>query len=103
MNYRVVLYLLGRLQLALAVALVVPGVVSWLLDGSVAGAFFVSAAIAGAIGIAAELAFRRSVQHSFGRREAFLLVTAAHTRNAPREPVSPAGRLSSSPTHTAAT
>jgi trk system potassium uptake protein TrkH len=77
MNYRVVLYLLGRLQLALAVALVVPGVVSWILDGPVAGVFFVSAAIAGAIGITAEVAFRRSVQHAFGRREAFLLVTAA--------------------------
>ena len=49
MNYRVVLYLAGRLQLALAVALVVPGVVSWILEVPVAGAFFISAAIAGAI------------------------------------------------------
>jgi trk system potassium uptake protein TrkH len=77
MNYRGVLYLLGRLLIALAVALVAPAVVSfWLRSGEIY-AFLVPAALAAAAGLAAQRVFRQEALFSFGRREAFLLVTAA--------------------------
>jgi trk system potassium uptake protein TrkH len=77
MNVRGVLFLLGRLLLALAIVLLVPAVVAWALGGEGAGIFFLSAAITGVAGIASELAFRQRGVFSFGRREAFLLVSAA--------------------------
>ena len=77
MNYRGVLFLLGRLQLALAIALLVPAVVASYLEGSEATAFFIVAAIAGSLGALSEMAFRQPAGFKFGRREAFLLVTLA--------------------------
>ena len=46
MNLRAVLYLLGRLLLALSVALLVPAAVAW-YEGEGLNAFLASAAIAG--------------------------------------------------------
>jgi trk system potassium uptake protein TrkH len=68
---------LGRLQLALAIALLVPAAVAVYLGGAEASTFLITASIAGVLGILSELAFRQSPGFSFGRREAFLLVTAA--------------------------
>ena len=77
MNYRGVLYLLGRLLIALAVALVAPATVSfWLRSGEIY-AFLVPAALAAAAGLAAQRIFHQQAHFKFGRREAFLLVTAA--------------------------
>ena len=77
MNYRGVLYLLGRLLIALAVALVAPAAVAfWLRSGEIY-AFLVPAALAAAAGLAAQRIFRQQSHFKFGRREAFLLVTAA--------------------------
>lgn len=77
MNYRGVLFLLGRLQLALAIALLVPAIVASYLRGPEANAFFVAAAIAAVAGIVSERLFRQPADFQFGRREAFLLVTTA--------------------------
>jgi trk system potassium uptake protein TrkH len=77
MNYRGVLFLLGRLQLALAIALLVPAIVSAYLGGPEAKAFFIAAAMAAAAGIVSEILFRQPADFQFGRREAFVLVTAA--------------------------
>ena len=77
MNYRGVLFLLGRLQLALAVALLVPAAVTYFLGGSELRAFLIPAAIVGAAGIASEALFRQRAPFPFGRQEAFLLVSAA--------------------------
>jgi trk system potassium uptake protein TrkH len=76
MNTRGVLFLLGRLLLALAVALLVPAAVAFSLHRAEAGAFCISAAVAGALGVVSELAFRQPAGFAFGRREAFLLVTS---------------------------
>jgi len=77
MNYRGVLYLLGRLLIALAVALVAPAAVSYWLGSGEIYAFVVPAALAAAGGLAAQRFFRQQAQFTFGRREAFLLVTSA--------------------------
>ena len=77
MNYRGVLFLLGRLQLALAIALLIPAIVSYFLRGPEAKAFFIAAAIAAVTGIVSERLFRQPANFQFGRREAFLLVTTA--------------------------
>ncbi len=77
MNYRGVLFLLGRLLAALGVTLLVPGVVAHLHDESARWAFFISAALTGLSGVVLERVFRQQEEFSFGRREAFLLVTAA--------------------------
>lgn len=76
MNYGGVLFLLGRLQLALGVVLLVPAAVAWYLGGDEASAFLVSAAIAGVAGVTCEWAFRQPRDFKFGRREAFLLVSS---------------------------
>ena len=77
MNLRGVLYLLGRLQMALAIALLVPAIVAWWMGGVEARAFWLSAAVAGAVGFASQRLFRQPRDFKFGRREAFLLVTTA--------------------------
>lgn len=77
MNLRGVLFLLGRLLLALAAALMVPLAVAYADRGEGLEAFAVSAALAGAGGLALEWRFRQRELFSFGRREAFVLVTAA--------------------------
>lgn len=77
MNVRGVLFLLGRLLLALAAALVVPACVAWFLDGPDRWAFTVSAFAVGAVGVILERVFRQADGFAFGRREAFVLVAAA--------------------------
>jgi len=77
MNYRGVLFLLGRLQLALAAALLVPAGVAYFIDGGGTRAFLVSAAVAGLAGVLSEWFFRQPKDFRFRRREAFLLVTWA--------------------------
>ena len=77
MNYRGVLFLLGRLLVALGVTLLVPGVAAHLYDESTRGAFFFPAALVGISGLLLERFFRQQDEFSLGRREAFLLVTAA--------------------------
>ena len=77
MNYRGVLFLLGRLLLALAVALLVPTAVSWALGEGNASAFGLVAALAAVAGLVAQVWFRQPAAFRFGRSEAFLLVTCA--------------------------
>jgi trk system potassium uptake protein TrkH len=77
MNYRGVLYLLGRLLIALAVALIAPAAVSYWLHSGEVHAFLVPAALAAVAGLSAQRVFRQQAHFKFGRREAFLLVTAA--------------------------
>lgn len=77
MNYRGVLFLLGRLLLALAVALVVPAVVAHYTSGAEAAAFLVTAGLAGITGLVCQHVFRQSEEFRFGRREAFVLVASA--------------------------
>ena len=76
MNLRGVLFLLGRVLLAVAVALLVPALVGY-FTGDDFVAFLYSAGIAGLVGISLERVFRQPARFKFGRREAFLLVTAA--------------------------
>ena len=77
MNYRGVLYLLGRLLIALSLALVAPAAVSFWLGSGELHAFLVPAALAITAGLLAQRVFRQEANFRFGRREAFLLVTAA--------------------------
>jgi trk system potassium uptake protein TrkH len=77
MNYRGVLFLLGRLLLGLGAALLVPAGVAVYFGGAEAKAFFLAAAIAGVLGVVVERRFRHGLSSSFGRREAFMLVSAA--------------------------
>jgi trk system potassium uptake protein TrkH len=76
MNFRGVLYLLGRLLLALSVALLLPVALAW-YEGGAMRPFLLSAAIAGVGGIILQRWFRQETDFRFGRREAFLLVVAA--------------------------
>lgn len=77
MNLRVVLLMLGRLQMALAGALLIPCAVGWATGDGDGPAFLAAALIAGIAGVTLNLLFRRGSEFSFGRREAFVLVTAA--------------------------
>jgi len=77
MNYRGVLFLLGRLQLALAGALVVPAALSYALGGNEVRAFLIPASIAGGAGLLCSWIFHQRAEFSFGRRDAFLLVSSA--------------------------
>ena len=76
MNYHGVLYLLGRLLLGLAGALLMPAIVD-LSSGRSPTVYFGSAAAVGAVGLTIERLFRQRERFQFGRREAFLLVTTA--------------------------
>lgn len=77
MNLRGVFFLLGRLLLALAGALLVPAAVAY-FDGK-AGlvAFLISAAVAAIAGIILERTFLQREEFTFGRHEAFVLVASA--------------------------
>jgi trk system potassium uptake protein TrkH len=77
MNYRGVLYLLGRLLIALAVALIAPAGLAYGLRSGEFLAFALPTVLAAAGGFALQRLFRQSTDFAFGRREAFLLVTAA--------------------------
>jgi trk system potassium uptake protein TrkH len=78
MNYRGLLYLLGRLLLALALALLVPAGVSYYLGAGETWAFLTAALIAGATGLTLQFVLRQPVEQiRFGRAEAFVLVSAA--------------------------
>ena len=77
MNFRAVFFLLGRLLLALAAALVIPALVAAFYGSPDRDAFLVSAAIAGAAGLLMQRLFAPNGPLEFGRREAFVLVTAA--------------------------
>ena len=54
MNLRGVLYLLGRLHLALAVALLIPAAVAWGTGGDEVRAFLIAAAVVGFVGLASQ-------------------------------------------------
>ena len=75
MNYRIVFQLLGRLALALSIAMLVPTVTALALDRSVLWAFVGPASLTAGIG-ALIVGRSRTDRQAFGRREAFLLVTA---------------------------
>ncbi len=77
MNLRGVFFLLGRLLLALAGALLIPAAVAY-FDGK-AGlvAFLISAAVAAIAGIILERTFLQREEFTFGRHEAFVLVASA--------------------------
>jgi len=77
MNVGGVLFLLGRLLLALAVMLLAPAALAWHLDDVGVAAFVGSAALAAVAGLALQQGFRQAPDFRFGRREAFLLVAAA--------------------------
>ncbi len=77
MNLRVVFLMLGRLQMALAGALLIPCAVGWFTGQGDGPAFLAAALIAGIAGVALNLLFRSGGEFTFGRREAFVLVTAA--------------------------
>jgi len=77
MNFRVVLLLLGRLLMTLAGALMVPFAVAWACGEGDRSAFLISAIIALVAGLGLNLVFRQDGEFAFGRKEAFLLVTAA--------------------------
>ena len=76
MNYSAVLFLLGRMSLAIALALVLPTVVAGLLGSGDLEAFLYALTVAVVIGVSLEGAFRQR-NFELGRREAFLLVTLA--------------------------
>jgi len=77
MNWRGILFMLGRLLLALAGALLVPAAISWLEHGPSLHAFLASAAIAGCGGFALQRGFAPIGELRIDRRDAFVLVTAA--------------------------
>jgi trk system potassium uptake protein TrkH len=76
MNLRGVLFLLGRILLALAVAVLVPAVVAYFKseDFSV---YLISCAVAGGSGFVLQRVFAPRGEFPFGRREAFVLVASA--------------------------
>jgi trk system potassium uptake protein TrkH len=74
LNHQGVLFLLGRLLVALSAALLIPAVAAAFLGGDEARAFFMAAGIAGVVGILVERTFRRGLESPFRRREAFMLV-----------------------------
>ena len=78
MNLGGVFFLLGRLLLALSVALFIPATVAYFSDGRIElVAFLLSGGIAAATGVFLERKFVQRQEFSFGRNEAFVLVAAA--------------------------
>ena len=77
MNLGGVLFMLGRLLIALAIIQLVPTVFSLIDRDGTMPSFLVSASIAAASGLTLQQIFRQSSDFRFGRREAFLLVVAA--------------------------
>jgi trk system potassium uptake protein TrkH len=76
-NFGGVLFLLGRLLVALALALAVPGLLAQITESHGRFPFFLSAAAALVVGVGLERGFHQGDDFSFGRREAFLLVSSA--------------------------
>ncbi len=76
MNLPGVVFLLGRLLLALAGALLVPAAVAG-LNAEDPWPFLYAAGFVGTMGLALERSLRQEEGFAFGRSEAFLLVTAA--------------------------
>ncbi|HSF19032.1 MAG TPA: TrkH family potassium uptake protein [Vicinamibacteria bacterium] len=77
LNYGGVLFLVGRLLLALAVALILPGILAHFTNREARLSFFISAAVAAVAGISLQRRFDQEGDFQFGRREAFLLVSSA--------------------------
>lgn len=77
MNFGSVFFLLGRLLLAIAGALLVPAGVAYFHDGPDFNAFLISAASAGVIGVLLQRVFKPKGELVLGRREAFVLVATA--------------------------
>ncbi len=77
MKFGSVFYLLGRLLLAITVALLVPTIVSYVRDGPDFHAFLISTGLALVAGLALQHTFKPDGELSLGRHEAFLLVAAA--------------------------
>ena len=77
MNLRVIFLMLGRLLMALAGALLIPCAVGFTTGEGDGPAFLAAAMITGIAGVALNVVFRRRTEFSFGRKEAFVLVTAA--------------------------
>ena len=77
MNFRGVLFLLGRLLLTLAAALLVPAALAFYLGRGQLAEFLTAAGITGVVGVLLEWVFRQKGEFRFGRREAFLLVSCA--------------------------
>ncbi len=76
MNFRGVLYLLGRLLLTLMFALLVPAGLAYVEEPAMLSAFLIAAAIAGLTGVVLARWFAQPEDFVFGRHEAFLLVTS---------------------------
>lgn len=76
-NFGSVLFLLGRLLLTLALALLIPALLGQYLDEDARWSFYAAAGIAGALGLFLERYFHEGDEFDFGRREAFVLVSAA--------------------------
>ena len=76
-NYGGVLFMLGRLLIALALALAIPGLLAHFTASPGRSPFLVAAALALIGGIGLERGFNQGDDFSFGRREAFLLVSSA--------------------------
>ena len=72
-----VLFLLGRLLLALALALLMPGLLGQFAGEDARWAFYMAAFIVAVIGLFLERFFHQGDAFTFARREAFLLVSAA--------------------------
>ncbi len=77
LNFRGVLFLLGRLLLVLTAALLVPAATAYFMGGAESRAFFITAGVTLLVGLAIQQLFRQRGEFSFRRREAFLLVAAA--------------------------
>lgn len=76
-NIGSVLFLLGRLLLALGMTLLVPALVGQYLGEPARFSFYVAAGLVGAVGLFLERFFHEGEQFDFGRREAFVLVSSA--------------------------
>jgi trk system potassium uptake protein TrkH len=77
MNFKGVLFLLGRLLLALACALLVPAVLAYAQGDLTYRDFLNSAGVAGLLGLILQFSTRQKGEFRFRRREAFLLVSTA--------------------------
>ena len=77
MNYAGVVFLLGRLLLAISAALVAPTAVAYFDGGPDFQPFAITTLVAASIGFVMSRVFRQPGDFAFGRREAFLLVSAA--------------------------
>jgi trk system potassium uptake protein TrkH len=77
MNFKGVLFLLGRLLLALGCALLAPAVLAYTQGELIYRDFLISAGVAGLLGLILQFGFRQKGEFRFRRREAFLLVSTA--------------------------